>query len=65
MQAFSVYVDTLGVCTATGIMLLLTGQYNVADGKGGTDTEQAAVTVVANSGAPVFAALLGLRDRGE
>ncbi|MDP2877703.1 MAG: alanine/glycine:cation symporter family protein [Holophaga sp.] len=35
VQAFSVYVDTLGVCTATGIMVLLTGQYNVADGKGG------------------------------
>jgi AGCS family alanine or glycine:cation symporter len=35
VQAFSVYVDTLGVCTATGLMVLLTGQYNVADGKGG------------------------------
>lgn len=35
VQAFSVYVDTLGVCTATGLMILLTGQYNVADGKGG------------------------------
>ncbi|HAH06741.1 MAG TPA: sodium:alanine symporter [Elusimicrobia bacterium] len=39
VQAFSVYVDTLGVCTATGIMLLLTGQYNVADGKGGFLTQ--------------------------
>ncbi|MCL1909154.1 MAG: alanine:cation symporter family protein [Holophagaceae bacterium] len=29
VQAFSIYVDTLGVCTATGLMLLLTGQYNV------------------------------------
>lgn len=35
VQAFSVYVDTLGVCTATGLMVLLTGQYNVADGRGG------------------------------
>ena len=35
VQAFSVYVDTLGVCSATGLMLLLTGQYNVVDGKGG------------------------------
>jgi AGCS family alanine or glycine:cation symporter len=35
VQAFSVYVDTLGVCTATGIMVLLTGQYNVVDGRGG------------------------------
>jgi AGCS family alanine or glycine:cation symporter len=31
VQAFSVYVDTLGVCTATGLMLLLTNQYNVLD----------------------------------
>jgi len=29
VQAFSVYVDTLGVCTATGLMLLLTNKYNV------------------------------------
>ena len=29
VQAFSVYIDTLGVCTATGLMLLLSGQYNV------------------------------------
>lgn len=35
VQAFSVYVDTIGVCTATALMLLLTGQYNVMDGKGG------------------------------
>lgn len=35
VQAFSVYVDTLGVCTATGLMILLTGQYNVVDGRGG------------------------------
>lgn len=35
VQAFSVYVDTLFVCTATGFMLLMTGMYNTADGKGG------------------------------
>lgn len=35
VQAFSVYVDTLFVCTATGFMLLMTGAYNVVDGKGG------------------------------
>ncbi|TCW32242.1 alanine/glycine:cation symporter family protein [Gulbenkiania mobilis] len=35
VQAFSVYVDTLFVCSATAFMLLITGQYNVqgADGK--------------------------------
>lgn len=29
VQAFSVYIDTLFVCTATGLMILFTGQYNV------------------------------------
>jgi AGCS family alanine or glycine:cation symporter len=29
VQAFSVYVDTLFVCTATALMILITGQYNV------------------------------------
>ncbi|ADY25792.1 amino acid carrier protein [Deinococcus proteolyticus MRP] len=31
VQAFSVYVDTLLVCSATGFMLLTTGFYNVQD----------------------------------
>jgi AGCS family alanine or glycine:cation symporter len=35
VQAFSVYVDTLLVCSATGFMILMTGMYNTADGKGG------------------------------
>jgi len=35
VQAFSVYVDTLFVCSATGFMILLTGTYNVSDGRGG------------------------------
>jgi AGCS family alanine or glycine:cation symporter len=34
VQAFSVYVDTLGVCSATGLMLLLTDKYNVTGGSG-------------------------------
>lgn len=29
VQAFSVYVDTLFVCSATGFMILMTGTYNV------------------------------------
>ena len=33
-QAFSVYVDTLLVCTATAIMILSTGMYNVTDPSG-------------------------------
>ncbi|RCR65603.1 alanine/glycine:cation symporter family protein [Larkinella punicea] len=35
VQAFSVYVDTLFVCTATAFMILFTGQYNVVNPKGG------------------------------
>jgi len=35
VEAFGVYVDTLGVCTATGLMLLLTGQYNILAPGGG------------------------------
>ncbi|WP_432709346.1 alanine:cation symporter family protein, partial [Pedobacter sp.] len=32
---FSVYVDTLFVCTATAFMILFTGKYNVANPDGG------------------------------
>lgn len=35
VQAFSVYVDTLLVCTATALMILSTGMYNVLDAKTG------------------------------
>lgn len=35
VQAFSVYIDTLFVCTATALMILMTGMYNVSDGEGG------------------------------
>lgn len=31
VQAFSVYIDTLFVCTATAFMILFTGKYNVQD----------------------------------
>lgn len=34
-QSFSVYVDTLFVCTATAIMILSTGMYNVTNEKTG------------------------------
>ncbi len=35
VQAFSVYIDTLFICTATALMILLTGMYNVQpDGSG-------------------------------
>lgn len=35
VQAFSVYVDTLFVCSATAFMILITGTYNVENGVGG------------------------------
>ncbi len=35
VQAFSVYVDTLFVCSATAFMILITGMYNTADSAGG------------------------------
>lgn len=35
VQAFSVYVDTLFVCSATGFMILITGMYNTSNGRGG------------------------------
>ncbi len=35
VQGFSVYVDTLFVCTATAFMILFTGQYNIAHPDGG------------------------------
>ena len=38
-QAFSVYVDTLLVCTATALMMLSTGCYNVFDADGAAVVE--------------------------
>jgi len=35
VQGFSVYIDTLFVCTATAFMILFTGQYNVVNPEGG------------------------------
>ncbi len=32
VQSFSVYIDTLFVCTATALIILLSGTYNVTDG---------------------------------
>ena len=37
VQSFSVYIDTLLVCSATGFMLLMTGKYNVYNPAFGTD----------------------------
>lgn len=35
VQAFSVYIDTWFVCTATGLMILTTGAYNIIAPEGG------------------------------
>jgi AGCS family alanine or glycine:cation symporter len=35
VQAFSIYIDTLLVCSATAFMILMTGAYNVTDGANG------------------------------
>ncbi len=35
VQSFSVYVDTLFVCTSTALMILFTGQFNVINPEGG------------------------------
>jgi len=39
VQAFSVYIDTLFICTATAFMILFTLQYNVIDPSGGFISE--------------------------
>ncbi|MDW5300524.1 MAG: alanine/glycine:cation symporter family protein [Sedimentibacter sp.] len=68
VQAFSVYVDTLFVCTATAIMILSTGAYNVANPAGGflvenlpgvgvgtAYTQTAISTLIPGLGAPFIA----------
>ncbi len=40
VQAFSVYIDTLFVCSATAFMIIITGTYNVENPAGGYIVEQ-------------------------
>jgi len=71
VQAFSVYIDTLFVCTATAFMILITGMYNVTpEGAapivnnlgdvepGPMFTQQAVETVFPGFGAPFVAVSL-------
>ncbi|WP_415949981.1 alanine/glycine:cation symporter family protein [Streptomyces sp. KLOTTS4A1] len=73
VQSFSIYVDTLFVCMATGLMIVVTGSYNVRTENGeklathlpGVDagpafTQQAVDTVFAGSGSHVVAIALAL-----
>lgn len=69
VQAFSVYVDTVLVCTATALMILSTGMYNVTAPDGtvlvenlpnvaaGTAFTQAAISTVFAGLGPSFVAL--------
>ena len=48
VQAFSVYVDTLFVCTATAVMILATGSFNTVDPSGAFVTENVPGLVYGN-----------------
>ena len=52
VQAFSVYIDTLFVCSATAFMILITGAYNVHGGDAGLLVQNLGAAVDPNS--PAF-----------
>lgn len=53
VQAFSIYVDTLFICTATALMILITGAYNVhGTGEGAFLVQNLTADIAANS--PAF-----------
>jgi len=53
VQAFSIYVDTLFICTATALMILITGAYNVhGTGEGAFLIQNLTADIAANS--PAF-----------
>lgn len=35
VQTFSIYIDVLLICMATGLMMVVSGRFNVSDGQGG------------------------------
>lgn len=49
VQAFSVYIDTLFVCSATAFMILITGAYNVHGAGEAFIVQNVAADVIANS----------------
>lgn len=55
VQAFSIYVDTLFVCSATAFMILITGAYNVGTAEAGFLIQNLPADVAANS--PAFTQL--------
>jgi AGCS family alanine or glycine:cation symporter len=55
VQAFSVYVDTLFVCSATAFMILITGAYNVrVEGSGAIILPSEVVTAATDPNSPAF-----------
>ena len=52
VQSFSVYIDTLFVCTATAFMILITGSYNVVGADGGFIVQNLASNISHNG--PLF-----------
>jgi AGCS family alanine or glycine:cation symporter len=55
VQTFSIYIDTLLVCTATAFMILITGMYNVYDSAGTVIMQgNEAMAVVTDKGGPIF-----------
>ena len=52
VQAFSVYIDTLFVCSATAFMILITGAFNIHAADGGFVVQNLAADLPANS--PAF-----------
>ena len=49
VQAFSVYIDTLFICSATAFMILITGAYNVHGADGGMIVANLPVTIDPNT----------------
>jgi AGCS family alanine or glycine:cation symporter len=53
VQSFSIYIDTLFICTATALMILITGAYNVhGAGEGVFLVQNIGANIAANS--PIF-----------
>jgi AGCS family alanine or glycine:cation symporter len=55
VQALSIYIDTLVVCSATAFMILITGAYNVQDGHGGFAIHNVGINIDPNG--PAFTQL--------
>jgi AGCS family alanine or glycine:cation symporter len=49
VQSFSIYIDTLFICTATALMILITGMYNVGTVEAGFILQNVAADTAANS----------------